>query len=41
MNTTIIRKTVEVSNSKLKEEVAEMNEARWRSHRVDPGGSDQ
>ena len=42
VNTTIIRKTVVVSNSRLKkEEPAEMNEAKWRSHRVDLGGSNQ
>ena len=41
VNTTIIRKTVEVSNAKLKEEAAEMNEAKWRTHRVDRGGGNQ
>ena len=42
VTTTIIRKTVEVSNSRLTEEkAAEMNEAKSRTHRADPGGSNQ
>ena len=42
VNTTSIRKTEEVSNSRLKKgEPAVVNEAKWRSHRVDPGRSNQ